>query len=156
MSAAFRAIASSACELGLGKGKSEQRSTSSEQYFFNHIYQNQPAIFRDTQIITTRNTERSGSDDRFDIGWDGVADLLHHCRRKYSTRGSSPPLFFQAGKPITDPDTLYASNPHAAYLDGCTVIINHADLHHPTIAHLCDDLQLSFRENLELSFFCCS
>jgi hypothetical protein len=154
MSAAFQSIASSARELGVGTDgelESDQNHSSSVHYFFHSIYQKQPAIFRGTHI-TTEDSESSSANDTnplrhtIDIGWDGVAALLHHCRREYSTTGTSPPLFFQNGNPITDPDTLYASNPHAAYLDGCSVIINHADLHHSTIAILCNDLQQSFRE----------
>lgn len=156
MSAAFRAVASATCELGVGKEEElerRQNHASPVHYFFHSIYQNQPAIFRGTHNIniTTRNSETCDGDSSplrhtFDIGWDDVADLLCHCRYEYSATETTPPLFFQNGDPITDPHKLYASNPHAAYLDGCSVIINHADLHHSTIARLCDDLQQSFRE----------
>ena len=136
----------------MGVGKEEElennlNHASPAHYFFHSIYQNLPAIFRGAHI-TPRNSESDSSALRhtFDIGWDDVADLLQHCRREYSATETSPPLFFQKGDPITDPHKLYASNPHAAYLDGCSVIINHADLHHSTIAQLCDDLQHSFRE----------
>lgn len=160
MSAAFRAIASAACELGVGKEagpNKKQDDAYSVQYFFHSIYQQQPALFRGTRddVVTTQNSDSSCDSNAsalrnaFDIGWDDVAALLHHCRHEYSTTGTPPPLFFQDGVPIADP-LLYASNPHAAYLDGCSVIINHADLHHLTIARLCDDLQQSFRENFNL------
>ena len=43
----------------------------------------------------------------------------------------------------TDPP-LVILNLHAAYLDGCSIVMNHADTLHPTIAALCDDLQSSF------------
>jgi hypothetical protein len=35
-------------------------------------------------------------------------------------------------------------NLHAAYLDGCSIVMNHADTIHPYIALLCQDLQNSF------------
>jgi hypothetical protein len=35
-------------------------------------------------------------------------------------------------------------NLYAAYLDGCSIVMNHADLYTPWIASLCQDLQLSF------------
>jgi hypothetical protein len=35
-------------------------------------------------------------------------------------------------------------NLHAAYLDGCSIVMNHADTIHPYIAVLCQDLQNSF------------
>ncbi len=119
------------------------------RHFFHAIYQTQPAIYRGTdETCRTQETKRGRCPlpQAFDMNWDDVATLLHRCRREHTTTGTSPPLLFQNGTAITDPDTLYASNPHAAYLDGCSIIINHADLHHPIIAQLCNDLQQTFRK----------
>jgi ribosomal protein L16 Arg81 hydroxylase len=68
-----------------------------------------------------------------------VADLLSQCRQ-----GESHPLYFKQGKPVTYPHGLYSSNPFAAYLDSCSIIVNHADLYHHLIANLCNDLQKTF------------
>lgn len=155
MSSVLHAIVSSACELGVDTAATteKQSQTSPEHTFFHFIYQKQPAIFRSTQNnnndITDRNSEhRDNSPLRrtLGMGWEDISALLHHCRREHATTDTSPPLFFQSGKPIADPYSLYASNPHAAYIDGCSIIVNHADLHHLTIAQLCEDLQQSFRE----------
>ena len=156
MSVAFNAIVSSDFELGLSKKLDDDGcgvTTSPVHQFFSDIYQQQPVIYRSS--TSRRSTDHTTTEDctlrqAVTMNWNDVATLLHHCRhdQKIMTPGTPPPppppLFFQNGTPITDPHTLYASNPHAAYLDGCSIIINHADLHHPTIAHLCNDLQRTF------------
>ena len=140
MSGAFNAIVSSDFELGLRKKQLDNDDGCRVRQFFRDIYQQQPVMYRKT----TRGTDDTATEDctlrqAVTMDWNDVATLLHHCR--YDT---PPPLFFQNGTPITDPQSVYASNPHAAYLDGCSIIVNHADLHHPTIALLCNDLQQTF------------
>lgn len=129
-SSAFYNITSSKCVL-LGLSD-EDNQASSIRHFFDNIWQKQPAIFRGC------------TDTSFGMNWVEISELLHHCRHEHMSLGTEPPLFFQNGNPIVDPDTLYASNPHAAFLDGCSIIINHADLHHKKIADLCNDLQETF------------
>lgn len=151
MSVAFNAIVSSDFELGLSKKDDDDdddgcRVTTPVHQFFSDIYQQQPVIYRST----SRSTDHTTTEDctlrqAVTMNWNDVATLLHHCCHNQKMSASTPPpLFFQNGTPITDPHTLYASNPHAAYLDGCSIIINHADLHHPIIALLCHDLQQTF------------
>ena len=177
MSSAFLTIASSRCQLGLEKAAKPDSGENAPEcelgnelaaihngdeiqllpvrHFFHAIYQKQPAIYRSTNE-TCRMSETKHSCPllrAFSMNWDDVASLLHHCRREHSTTGTSPPLLFQNGTAITDPDTLYASNPHAAYLDGCSIIINHADLHHPIIAQLCNNLQQTFRKMIRFALF---
>jgi hypothetical protein len=135
---AFRAIASSFCELGLGSSiqtkaiepdETNKDETRNVQTFFRDVWQEQPAIFRECPLSKA-----------ISIGWDDVASMLHHSRESESYA----PLFFRNGNPITDPEERYANNPHAAYLDGCSIIVNHADFHHQIIANLCTDLQETF------------
>lgn len=149
-SSAFHAIASSECELGLGHAscKNDGTSPSPVRYFFDAIWQKQPAIYRCKHGASPDDDGKTADPLRqaFAMNWDDVASMLHHCRQRHPSTSTSPPLFFQNGNPITDPDTMYASNPHAAYLDGCSIIINHADLHHAAIAGICDDLSKTFRE----------
>ena len=46
---------------------------------------------------------------------------------------------------VTDELKLtYNNNLFAAYLDGCSIVLNHADWSSPWIAALCEDLQRSF------------
>jgi len=126
---AFDIIASSKCEFeDVGK-VSNSANKSPTQHYFQNIWQKQPAIFH------------CGEKPSISLNWDEIADMLHHCRHDESTE---PPLFFQNGSPITDPHTLYSNNPHAAYLDGCSIIINHADFHHGKVAELCTNLQQTF------------
>lgn len=145
---AFRAIASSFCELGLGSSiqtkaiepdatnKDETRNTV--ETFFRHIWQEQPAIFRSCHESSV--DKECPLSKAISIGWDDVTSMLHHSRESESYA----PLFFRSGHPITDPGERYANNPHAAYLDGCSVIVNHADFHHQIIANLCNNLQETF------------
>lgn len=111
--------------------------------FFRCVWQTQPCIFRAHHTdIDQKSSEDDASSplrDALAMNWDDIADLLHNSRTS-----ESPPLFFQNGEPITDPHTMYAANPHAAYIDGCSVILNHADFHHKAIANLCNDLQSTF------------
>lgn len=140
---AFQAIASSLCELGIGtaqkKNSSQQEARSSNvKAFFQDIWQIQPAIFRSCRdACADKDCPLSKA---ISMGWDDVAQLLHHCRES----SSCAPFFFQNGNPITDPETTYANNPHAAYLDGCSIIVNHADSHHQIISNLCNSLQETF------------
>ena len=57
-----------------------------------------------------------------------------------------PPLFFRNQTPVQFPEvqSMYNANPFAAYLDGCSVVLNHADQLCPQLAALCEDLQQSF------------
>jgi hypothetical protein len=170
MSSAFHIIASSRCQLGLERAANHDSGENAPEiqlgneqaakhekkeirllpvrYFFHAIYQKQPAIYRSTHETYRISETRHNCPllRAFSMDWDDVAALLRHCHHEHTTTGTSPPLIFQNGIAITDPYTLYASNPHAAYLDGCSIIINHADLHHPIIAQLCNNLQQTFRK----------
>ncbi|KAL7497826.1 hypothetical protein ACHAWT_007708 [Skeletonema menzelii] len=144
---AFQAIASSLCELGItteakkkddDTSQKEQRFNNHVQEFFQNVWQAQPAIFRSCQDASL--DKDCPLFKAVNMNWNDVAQMLHHCRDS----SSHAPLFFQNGNPITDPTTTYANNPHAAYLDGCSIIVNHADFHHPIIANLCSSLQQTF------------
>lgn len=134
----FDSIAKSKCLLGLTPddgGGDEQPSNSppstTVEGFFGKVWQKQPALFVDTPLRKFQLT----------MDWDDVADLLHH---SHEDTTASPPLFYQEGRAIADPEAAYGCSPFAAYLDGCSVIVNHADHHHSKIAGLCDELQRTF------------
>ncbi|KAL9183101.1 hypothetical protein ACHAXT_004888 [Thalassiosira profunda] len=140
---AFASIAASPFELGIGGegegGGADCKGGNGDSHvrrFFRDVWQKQPAIYR------TASEKRGPS--ILSMGCDDVADLLHHLREHADIPGASRPMFFRSGTPIIDPDALYASNPHAAYLDGCSVVINHADFHHASLARMCDELQQTF------------
>ena len=98
-----------------------------------------------------------------DMGWDGLASLLQRSRNRFASDSSTtvtggaigsaggagttdPPLFFRAQTPVQpdEAEVAYNRSPFAAYLDGCSVVLNHADLLCPKLATLCLDLQKSF------------
>ena len=130
----FDEIVSSPCNLGDNKDPQRQSSTND---FFENIWQRHPAIFHTAQ---NKVVEGPGLlSNMLGIGWDDVAELIQHSRQE-----GSPPLFFQQGKPVTDAQSLYCCNPFAAYLDACSIIVNHADFHSSHIANICNDLQKTF------------
>jgi ribosomal protein L16 Arg81 hydroxylase len=134
-SCTFEEILSSPYKVGL-EDEVNPSAKCSADHFFRQIWQKQPAIFHTSQ----RQDPKSGAlSNALSMAWNDVADLLSQCRQ-----GESQPLYFQQGKPVTDPHCLYSSNPFAAYLDSCSVIVNHADFHHHLIASLCNDLQKTF------------
>ena len=134
-SSAFNSIVvSSKCEFGIAhKPRDNEHQKSPAQVFFEDVWQKQPTIY-------VRSDDKTSSIISFD--WDDIATMLQHCTS--SEDSTDPPLFFQNGIPITDPHTIYNANPFSAYLDGCSIIVNHADFHHQKIAGLCDNLQQTF------------
>ncbi|KAL7506196.1 hypothetical protein ACHAXN_003481, partial [Cyclotella atomus] len=131
----FEEILSSPCKVGLDDEVNPSAECSAD-HFFRQIWQKQPAIFHTSQRQDSKSNALSKA---LSMTCNDVADLLSQCRQ-----GESQPLYFQQGKPVTDPHGLYSSNPFAAYLDSCSIIGNHADLHHHLIANLCNDLQKTF------------
>jgi hypothetical protein len=140
----FDEILSSPCELALDYDD-DAPVDNSASFFFERIWQKQPAIYHTTG---QRDQSERARLQKLNIDWGDVADLLDRCRQSSSPLTDSdvtpPPLFFQQGRPITDPQSLYSSNPNAAYLDACSIIVNHADFHSSHVAKLCNSLQKTF------------
>lgn len=137
----FDEIVSSPCKLGISNDRdksTDAKTISYGEYFFQQIWQTQPALFETSQHHVSNDA--SILSQTLKMTWDDVSDLLYDSRQATD----SQPLFFQQGKPVTDPHGIYSSNPFAAFLDSCSIIINHADFCHPRIAHLCNDLQKTF------------
>ncbi|CAB9500399.1 demethylase and histidyl-hydroxylase NO66 [Seminavis robusta] len=61
-----------------------------------------------------------------------------------STQHTAPLLFKDKVSVTNDLATSYNNNLMTAYLDGCSVVLNHADWTSPWIAAVCQDLQKSF------------
>ena len=120
--------------------------------FFHATWQTKPRLYRrnkgansDCPLVRAIN-----------LGWDGLASLLERSRSRFAnindddagpTAGTlDPPLFFRNQTPVQFPEvqSKYNSNPFAAYLDGCSAVLNHADHLCPRLAALCEDLQRSF------------
>ena len=132
-------------------------------WFFSSVWQEQCAIFKwNNRRRLLENTvgnsmafaqsnhwndaavKRSPYEEIVSQGWNALVHLL-------GVAGGSDlgdkddhviPLLFkeQSGVPL---DT-YKKNLFAAYLDGCSIVLNHADWNSPWIAALCLDLQKTF------------
>jgi hypothetical protein len=85
-------------------------------------------------------------------GWHVLVELLDQVRQEMERddgqswkQGDAGALLFKNQEGLTIEDrALYADSLFAAFLDGCSVIVNHADFFSPWIAALCEDIQLSF------------
>lgn len=126
--------------------------SSSEDFllddFFSSIYQQSPQVFHvdinDTEICPIFKSVISLGCN----GMDGIVSLLENARSFISVSGENinTPLFFHNQMPLhlTDIQSLYNNSPFAAFLDSCSIVINHADLLSPELAALCINLQHSF------------
>ena len=146
-----------------GNGADDETAISS---FFETTWQVEPQVYR-------RNKTEDAScplTRAVDLGWDGLASLLERSRKRFDGLNNTddasptaaaaaaadasptaagtldPPLFFRDQTPVQFPEvqSMYNANPFAAYLDGCSVVLNHADQLCPRLAALCEDLQQSF------------
>ena len=120
--------------------------------FFDATWQTEPRLYRRNKVENSDCPLMSA----ISLGWDGLASLLERSRSRFAnindddevpTAGTlDPPLFFRNQTPVQFPEvqSMYNCNPFAAYLDGCSVVLNHADHLCPRLAALCEDLQLSF------------
>ena len=148
---------SSALEAILA-GDADDNTISS---FFERTWQVAPRVYR-------RNKTEDAScplTRAVNLGWDGLASLLERSRKRFESLNNTdgddespttaaaaaagtldPPLFFRNQMPVQLPEvqSMYNANPFAAYLDGCSVVLNHADQLCPQLAALCEDLQQSF------------
>jgi hypothetical protein len=84
-------------------------------------------------------------------GWHVLVELLDQVRQEMEREdgqlwkeGDAGALLFKNQEALSiDDRALYADSLFAAFLDGCSVIVNHADFFSPWIAALCEDIQLS-------------
>lgn len=100
--------------------------------FFRDIYQRSCAIFQKNETSST--TIPSAHSFLVSHGFSNLVGLMQECERAET-------LYFRLQEQVEKDHHL---NAFSAYLDGCSVVVNHADKVLPTIADLCDDLQLSF------------
>ena len=123
--------------------------------FFRSVWQAEPRVYRRRQVAGSPSATADDCplNQVITMGLDGLVILLEASRARFDKQrsqtqagGADPPLFFQSQAPvqIDEIESTYRFNPFAAYLDGCSVVINHADLLCPNLANLCLDLQRSF------------
>jgi hypothetical protein len=130
---------------------------SSIQDFFEQTWQKECKIFRSTnrhQLPPTnqQNAPKTTSiepcplTNLVDNAWPALVSLLQQARGRFEDDGNKnndnlAPMFFSHGTPV--PPDAYNNSLFHAYLDGCSVVINHADWISADIAHLCLDLTKS-------------
>jgi len=136
--------------------------------FFASTWQTKPAVYRRKEQSEMNDRNDNLKEEcplalAVDMGWDGLASLLQRSRNRFANDSSTtvtggamgsppgagttdPPLFFRDQTPVQpdEAEVAYNRNPFSAYLDGCSVVLNHADLLCPRLAALCLDLQKSF------------
>ncbi len=116
--------------------------------FLDDIYQRKPCVYH----VEKSNVSSPELASIYLMGCDDIANILQTskiCLHRFSAGEdidpSILPLFFRNQK-VLQPDEVrdvYGNNPFAAYLDGCSIVNNHADLISPQMASLCLDLQKS-------------
>mmetsp|Transcript_14538 Transcript_14538/g.32013 ORF Transcript_14538/g.32013 Transcript_14538/m.32013 type:complete len:469 (-) Transcript_14538:1030-2436(-) len=119
---------------------------NSVESFFRDQFQSNPSIYHVDRI----NEDMSPVlDSVYSMGWNGVALLLHASQAYLDSAETQEsavlPLIFRDQEPIQleEIKATYGNSPFAAFLDGCSIVNNHADLLAPPLAALCIDLQRS-------------
>mmetsp|Transcript_15177 Transcript_15177/g.28532 ORF Transcript_15177/g.28532 Transcript_15177/m.28532 type:complete len:530 (-) Transcript_15177:65-1654(-) len=137
--------------------------------FLKETYQKLPSLYR----ISQEDRESCEVLKMlYSMGWEGVSDLLHSSQSNLDKITSSNtsntldesnadesmssgasrsidsntlPLFFRNQEPLQldEIKNIYGNSPFAAYLDGCSIVNNHADLLSASLASLCLDIQKS-------------
>ena len=82
-------------------------------------------------------------------GWSVLLDLIERAQAESENAdgwSEKTAIVFRnrAALPPPEQQACYGSSLFAAFLDGCSIVVNHADLYSPHIALLCHDLQRSF------------
>lgn len=127
----------------------------STQEFFEQIWQNECKIYRNNNEPPTLPEDTVWNEDRIQqsplkehvrMAWPALISLLHEARGRYQEyqedEDTMLPILFRDQQSVS-PDP-YGGNLFGAYLDGCSVVLNHADWLCPYIAYLCLDLQKAF------------
>lgn len=120
--------------------------------FLENVWQKECNLYRRRRSGKNRHTSsscRSNAnplDSLVDNAWECVVALLQKARERFDDDDAADdmlPIVFQSGTSIS-PQEKYQHNLFHAYLDGCSVVVNHADLSSGKIAALCEDLQKIF------------
>ncbi len=129
------------------------------QDFFQNTWQSQPCLYKKKNTNTSRPSRpiplshqtKCPLQQVLNMGWDGVIDLLENSYHNINEMNkhelsSLHPLFLRDQTPINSIEiqNQYSYNPFAAYIDGCSIIQNHAEYFSQPIFNLCLDLQQSF------------
>lgn len=136
------------------------------QGFFKNVWQKSCRVYRANHETSDSNNlleespqwnEYKVRENPFDQlvqnGWFALVAVLEQARSRFheeTTDDNDPsimlPLVFceQQALPVDRVQSTYSGNLFSAYLDGCSIVLNHADWLCPYMAALCLDLQKSF------------
>ena len=129
-------------------GKDTTNDESMMQHFFQSLWQKTPKVYRDT--CDTNNT--NALHDQVSMGLNGIIALLEQgCQALKEPNNpnwrTKLPMIFDIHKqpiPISQIPTKYNNDLFQAYMEGCSIVLNHCDELCPHTAALCEDLQQSF------------
>lgn len=111
--------------------------------FLSSAWQRACAIF---SAEPTKQTSENPYQEIINHPWDVLVQLLEEarCAAEQNPEEDDALLFKNLHLLETEERQIYDNSHFSAFLDGCSVVINHADILSPWIAELCEDLQLSF------------
>lgn len=122
--------------------------------FLDNVYQEIPKLFTSNDIDESLSIQLKAL---LSLTFDDVCEMLLHTSQSNLNSFNDEiqgeeidprllPLFFRNRNPVQQEEAndIYGNNPFAAYLDGCSVVNNHADLIMAPLAALCNDLQKTF------------
>jgi hypothetical protein len=89
------------------------------------------------------NVKESPYEELVNQGWNALIQLLDAAGGEPPEPHMAPLLFKDQTSVTNNLDSTYNNSVFAAYLDGCSVVLNHADWSSPWIAALCFDIQKS-------------
>ena len=128
----------------------------SMDHFFQHTWQKQPHVYRNTVDSNNNHPNNPNSnhplENQVQMGLKGLTSLLEQACDKFLEPPHpnwqlTLPIVFDKHKqsiPLQQLADTYGNDLFNAYLEGCSVILNHCDELCPHTAALCQDLQLSF------------
>lgn len=118
--------------------------------FFDEVWQ-QVCVLYSNEIEEKRNdgaksfdlqrAQESPYQELLRNGWSSLVQLLQNSRDRFERPTTEAPLLFQNRENVSP--ELYDRSLFHAYLNGCSVVVNHADETCPYLATLCQDLQRS-------------
>ena len=107
--------------------------------FFKDVWQKEPMIFRYNNNNNNNNMTSPTNplllDKVLNHSWNGLAELLDESKdsfllSEHEKKGRLDQLLFfqnQIPKSLDEMKDQYDNNPFLAYLDGCSIVLNHAD-----------------------------
>lgn len=137
--------------------------------FFEQIWQKECKIFRAAADINSNRPSETSSTSTAAVkcplhillnnSWPALITLMQEARGRFTTDVDNntkedttmhlAPIFFSHGTPVS-PDAYNNSLFHA-YLDSCSIVINHADTSSAELAQLCLDFMPTRRRSVSLT-----